>query len=66
MSNAVETIVELIKGTQNEQEAAQVISKHYQKLSEKEAANVVKDMKDFLAGNMKLSELNYWLQERGL
>lgn len=66
MSKLVESTIALIAETQTSEEAAKVISKAHPKLSEKEAANVVKDLKDFAAGTMSISELDHWLNQRGL
>lgn len=66
MSTLVKETIALIADVKTSEEAINVISKKYKKLSKKEAVNVVKDLQDFLDGKMKIKELDHWLKSRGL
>ncbi len=66
MSTLVKETIALIADVKTSEEAINVISKKHKKLSKQEAVNVVKDLQDFMDGNMTISELDHWLKSRGL
>lgn len=66
MSKLVKHTMELIASAKTTDDAVKIISNANKQLSDKEAINVVKDLQDFIDGNMTISELEYWLKSRGL
>ncbi len=66
MSKLVKHTMELVSNAKTTDDAVKIISNANKQLSENEAVNVVKDLQDFIDGNMTLSELEHWLKSRGL
>lgn len=66
MTQRIEKTMALITGVQTAEQAVSVIADAHPHLSKQAATNVVKDLQDFAAKTMELSELDFRLAEAGL